>query len=126
MSRDFDGMVAANALIAVDDDYDPQGGSTAFERAHVAALLEQAHQHVEALDQALERLEEGRRRYGDCETCGGTIPPNAWTSALPRPPASTALSTTRADRQTLPDAGRTASCSWFRGAVFHDEPRPAG
>ncbi|MEU9030885.1 TraR/DksA C4-type zinc finger protein [Streptomyces sp. NPDC048383] len=73
LSRDFDGIVAANALIAVDDEHDPEGGSTAFERAHVAALLAQAHKHLEELDEALERLEQGR--YGQCETCGAAIPP---------------------------------------------------
>ncbi|MGW7342733.1 TraR/DksA family transcriptional regulator [Streptomyces sp. NPDC054854] len=73
LSRDFEGIVAANALIAVDDEHDPEGGSTAFERAHVAALLAQAHEHLEELDQALARLEQGQ--YGRCETCGGTIPP---------------------------------------------------
>ncbi|MFD3874747.1 TraR/DksA family transcriptional regulator [Streptomyces sp. NPDC058623] len=73
LSRDFEGIVAANALVAVDDEHDPEGGSTAFERAHVAALLAQAHEHLEELDQALERLDQGR--YGQCETCGAAIPP---------------------------------------------------
>ncbi|MFI5972722.1 TraR/DksA family transcriptional regulator [Streptomyces sp. NPDC051452] len=73
LSRDFDGIVAANALIAVDDEHDPEGGTTAFERAHVASLMAQAREHLEELDRALERLEQGR--YGQCEGCGGTIPP---------------------------------------------------
>jgi len=73
LSRDFDGIVAANALIAVDDEHDPEGGTTAFERAHVAALMAQTREHLEELDRALERLERGR--YGQCEGCGGTIPP---------------------------------------------------
>ncbi|MFF1560898.1 TraR/DksA family transcriptional regulator [Streptomyces sp. NPDC058279] len=73
LSRDFDGIVAANALVAVDDEHDPEGGSTAFERAHVATLLARAREHLEELDRALERLEQGQ--YGRCEGCGGTIPP---------------------------------------------------
>ncbi|MFY4722706.1 TraR/DksA family transcriptional regulator [Streptomyces sp. LaBMicrA B280] len=73
LSREFDGIVAANALVAIDDEHDPEGGSTAFERAHVAALLARAREHLEELDQALERVERGR--YGKCEGCGGTIPP---------------------------------------------------
>ncbi|MGW6977745.1 DinB/UmuC family translesion DNA polymerase, partial [Streptomyces sp. NPDC054952] len=32
LSRDFDAIVAANALVAVDDEHDPEGASTAFER----------------------------------------------------------------------------------------------
>lgn len=73
LSRDFDGIVAANALVAVDDEHDPEGGTTAFERAHVAALMAQTREHLEELDRALERLERGQ--YGQCEACGGTIPP---------------------------------------------------
>ncbi|MGM9335881.1 TraR/DksA family transcriptional regulator [Streptomyces murinus] len=73
LSREFDGIVAANALVAIDDEHDPEGGSTAFERAHVAALLARAREHLEELDQALERVERGQ--YGKCAGCGGTIPP---------------------------------------------------
>ncbi|MFE5488802.1 TraR/DksA family transcriptional regulator [Streptomyces virginiae] len=73
LRRDFDGIVAANALVAVDDEHDPEGGTTAFERAHVAALMAQAREHLEEVDRALERLEHGR--YGRCEGCGGTIAP---------------------------------------------------
>ncbi|AZM93625.1 TraR/DksA C4-type zinc finger protein [Streptomyces sp. W1SF4] len=73
LSRDFEGIVAANALVAVDDEHDPEGGTTAFERAHVASLIAQAREHLAELDRALERLEAGR--YGCCEGCGGTIPP---------------------------------------------------
>ncbi|OKK22025.1 TraR/DksA family transcriptional regulator [Streptomyces sp. CB00455] len=72
LQRDFDGIVAANALVAVDDEHDPDGSSTAFERAHVASLLARAHDHLDALDRALERLEQGG--YGLCERCGRPIP----------------------------------------------------
>ncbi|MFD4527029.1 TraR/DksA family transcriptional regulator [Streptomyces sp. NPDC058470] len=72
LSRDFDGIVEANALVAVDDEHDPEGSSTAFERAHVASLLAQASDHLAELDRALERLERGA--YGRCERCGEPIP----------------------------------------------------
>ncbi|MCZ4119957.1 TraR/DksA family transcriptional regulator [Streptomyces sp. H39-S7] len=72
LSRDFDGIVAANALVAVDDEHDPEGASTAFERAHVAALLAQTREHLADLDRALARLERGD--YGRCEQCGAPIP----------------------------------------------------
>ncbi|WP_333773588.1 TraR/DksA family transcriptional regulator [Streptomyces sp. IBSBF 3136] len=90
LSRDFDGIVAANALVAVDDEHDPEGGTTAFERAHVAALMAQAREHLEELDQALERLEQGQ--YGQCERCGGTIPPERLQI---RPAATTCVSCAR-------------------------------
>ncbi|MFD3924318.1 TraR/DksA family transcriptional regulator [Streptomyces sp. NPDC058595] len=73
LERDFDAIVEANALVAVDDEHDPDGSSTAFERAHVASLLAQARDQLLGLDQALERLEHGD--YGRCEVCGRAIPP---------------------------------------------------
>lgn len=72
LSRDFAEIVAANALVAVDDEHDPEGASTAFERAHVAALLAGARDHLAELDRARERLEHGG--YGRCEVCGEAIP----------------------------------------------------
>ncbi|AGP60360.1 TraR/DksA family transcriptional regulator [Streptomyces rapamycinicus] len=72
LNREFDAIVASNALVAVDDEHDPEGSSTAFERAHVAALLAQARDQLTTLDEALERL--GRGDYGRCEVCGEPIP----------------------------------------------------
>lgn len=73
LSRDFAEIVAANALVAVDDEHDPEGSSTAFERAHVAALLAQAQEHLAEVDRALARLDQGD--YGRCEICGEPIAP---------------------------------------------------
>jgi DnaK suppressor protein len=72
LSRDFAEIVEANALVAVDDEHDPEGSSTAFERAHVSALLAQAQERLAELDRALERLDRGD--YGRCEACGEPIP----------------------------------------------------
>jgi RNA polymerase-binding transcription factor DksA len=72
LGRDFDAIVEARALVAVDDEHDPEGASTAFERQHVAALLTQARDHLDKLALALERLEQGD--YGRCEGCGKQIP----------------------------------------------------
>jgi DnaK suppressor protein len=94
LSRDYDGIVAANALVAVDDEHDPEGGTTAFERAHVAALMTQTREHLEELDLALERLEQGR--YGQCEGCGGTIPPERLEI---RPAATTCVRCARSGRR---------------------------
>ncbi|MFB7497268.1 TraR/DksA family transcriptional regulator [Streptomyces sp. NPDC056161] len=92
LSREFDGIVAANALVAVDDEHDPEGGSTAFERAHVAALMARAREHLEELDRALERLERGQ--YGQCEGCCATIPPERLEI---RPAATTCVRCARSD-----------------------------
>jgi DnaK suppressor protein len=72
LTRDYEGIVEANALVAVDDEHDPEGSSTAFERAHVGSLLARARDHLDDLDRALERLEHGG--YGRCERCGEPIP----------------------------------------------------
>ncbi|MFE9388624.1 TraR/DksA family transcriptional regulator [Streptomyces sp. NPDC006784] len=72
LSREFEQIVEANALIAIDDEHDPEGSSTAFERAHVAALLTRAREHLVEVDRALERLERGD--YGRCTECGVPIP----------------------------------------------------
>ena len=80
LSHEYDGIVEANALVAIDDEHDPEGSSTAFERAHISALLGQARDQLAALDQARERLERGE--YGRCETCGEPIPPER-LEALP-------------------------------------------
>jgi RNA polymerase-binding transcription factor DksA len=72
LSREFDGLVEANALVAADDEHDPEGSSTAFERAHVASLLGSAREHLAEFDRALARLEAGE--YGRCEACGASIP----------------------------------------------------
>ncbi|MBP8533064.1 TraR/DksA C4-type zinc finger protein [Streptomyces sp. MK37H] len=72
LNSEFDAIVASNALVAVDDEHDPEGSSTAFERAHTAALLAQARHHLTALDEALERLDRGD--YGRCDVCGEPIP----------------------------------------------------
>ncbi|MFD0257531.1 TraR/DksA family transcriptional regulator [Kitasatospora indigofera] len=72
LSRDFAEIVEANAGVAVDDEHDPEGSSTAFERAQVASLLAQARDRLTDLDEARERLERGD--YGRCEMCAGPIP----------------------------------------------------
>ncbi|MFD6184820.1 TraR/DksA family transcriptional regulator [Streptomyces goshikiensis] len=100
LGRDFDGIVAANALVAVDDEHDPEGASTAFERAHVASLLARAREHLEELDRALERLERGE--YGRCEGCGGTIAPERLEI---RPAATTCIRCARSGPPTAPRSG---------------------
>ena len=41
VSREFDGIVESSAGVATDDEHDPEGATIAFERAQLAALLDQ-------------------------------------------------------------------------------------
>ena len=71
VSREFDGIVESSAGVATDDEHDPEGATIAFERAQLAALIDQARSHLAELDDALDRLREGS--YGRCERCGRPI-----------------------------------------------------
>jgi RNA polymerase-binding transcription factor len=87
LRRDFDGIVDSSALVGADDEHDPEGATIAFERAQLAALLDQAEQHLADLDQALARLAAGR--YGICQRCGQPIAPARLAA---RPAARTCIS----------------------------------
>lgn len=71
LEREFAGLAEAASSAGTDDEHDPEGATLAFERQHVAALLEAAREQVAALDTALERLAAGR--YGVCDRCGQPI-----------------------------------------------------
>ena len=86
LRREFDGIVESSAGVATDDEHDPEGATIAFERAQLAALLDQAASHLAELDQARHRLREGR--YGWCERCGRPIAAERLTA---RPAARTCI-----------------------------------
>ena len=67
LQRDFDAIVSASASASADDEHDPEGTSTAFDRQHVAALLGQARDQLAAVARAADRLADGS--YGRCERC---------------------------------------------------------
>jgi DnaK suppressor protein len=71
LSRDFTGIVESSAGVATDDEHDPEGATIAFERAQLAALIDQARSHLAELEDALDRLRQGS--YGRCERCGQPI-----------------------------------------------------
>ena len=71
LERDHVGIVEAAGSANNDDEHDPEGATIAFEREHVAALLDQTREHLGQVDAALRRLDEGR--YGQCERCGQPI-----------------------------------------------------
>jgi DnaK suppressor protein len=87
LRRDFDAIVSSAVSPAgTDDEHDPEGSSTAFERQHVAALLDQADEHLAEVARAEARLAEGS--YGRCERCGRPI---AAERLAARPAASTCI-----------------------------------
>jgi RNA polymerase-binding transcription factor DksA len=71
LTRELGGILDATSLVSTDDEHDPEGASTAFERQQVSALLEQAAAQLADLDSALERIEDGS--YGSCTRCGQSI-----------------------------------------------------
>lgn len=73
LTRDFDGVVAASRDTNADDEHDPEGQTIAYERSQVAALIEQARNHLGEIEDALARLEQGT--YGVCARCGEPIAP---------------------------------------------------
>jgi DnaK suppressor protein len=93
LHREFDGIVESAALVGADDEHDPEGATIAFERAQLAALLDQAQSHLAELDQALARLEQGS--YGICERCGQPIAPARLAA---RPAARTCIACAAASR----------------------------
>jgi DnaK suppressor protein len=62
---------AVDGSAGSDDEHDPEGATVAFERQHVAALLDRARTHLEAIDAAARKLHAGR--YEICDICGGPI-----------------------------------------------------
>ena len=86
LRRELAQIIEANALVAVDDEHDPEGSNTAFERAQVASLLVQSQEHLADLDQALEGWERGA--YGRCQRSGTQIPPERLEA---RPAATTCV-----------------------------------
>ena len=73
LQREFADIVAAASTANADDEHDPEGATIAFERQHVAALLEQASSRVALVEQSLQRVADGS--YGTCARCRQPIPP---------------------------------------------------
>jgi DnaK suppressor protein len=71
MAAELERFVAASVDSNADDEHDPEGSTIAFERAQLAALLDQAHQQVRDAQDALGRL--AAHEYGRCEQCGNPI-----------------------------------------------------
>jgi DnaK suppressor protein len=86
LEREFSAIVEGAGQANADDEHDPEGATTAFERQHVAALLDQARRQLAEVDAAMGRLDAGH--YGHCERCGQPIPAARLTA---RPTATTCI-----------------------------------
>jgi RNA polymerase-binding transcription factor DksA len=73
LGREFGAIVASarDGSAGGDDEHDPEGATVAFERQHVASLLDQARDHLAAIAAALRKVESGK--YGICDICRGPI-----------------------------------------------------
>jgi DnaK suppressor protein len=71
LERDWTGIVESSAMTSTDDEHDPEGATIAFERAQIETLIEVAREHLDEIDDALERVRTGS--YGTCEDCGQPI-----------------------------------------------------
>ena len=93
LERERDGIVEASESANSDDEHDPEGATIAFEREHTASLLSQARQHLDEIEAALRRLDEGS--YGTCVSCGQPITAERLGA---RPAASTCITCARRPR----------------------------
>lgn len=87
LTAEFDGIVASVAAESPDDEHDPSGSTTGFERQRVAALLDHARRRLAELDEAQARIDAGT--FGVCEVCGQPIAPERLEA---RPTATTCIS----------------------------------
>ena len=73
LEREFAAIVASasEGSAGGDDEHDPEGATVAFERQHIAALADQAREHLTAIDAALSKIDSGR--YEICDMCGAEI-----------------------------------------------------
>lgn len=70
LRREFD-QIVSSADTATDDEHDPEG-TTAYDRARTATLIESATEHLAQIAAARARLDAGT--YGICEVCGRPVP----------------------------------------------------
>src|SRR5690554_4786199 len=71
LTEEMGAFVTARRDTPTDDEHDPEGPTLAFERSQSHAMLRQTRQHLDDIDAALRRLDDGS--YGTCVKCGNEI-----------------------------------------------------
>jgi RNA polymerase-binding protein DksA len=86
LAAEFEDIVASVAAESPDDEHDPSGSTTGYERQRVAALLDHAYRLLAELDVALDRVSAGT--FGICAECDEPIAPERLEA---RPTATTCI-----------------------------------
>ncbi|MGP4017627.1 TraR/DksA family transcriptional regulator [Saccharopolyspora sp. 5N708] len=71
LQRHLESIGDVSTWTGSDDEHDPEGATVAYERAQVQSLLTDARRDLDALEQAVARLDDGT--YGICQRCGKAI-----------------------------------------------------
>jgi DnaK suppressor protein len=71
LEAEFEALAGDSVDANADDEHDPEGSTLGYERARVAALLDQARSNLDNLDRALTKFALGR--YSVCEECSAHI-----------------------------------------------------
>jgi len=71
LDDDYDAVGAASLEPNAVDAADAEGATIAFERSQIGALAASARQHLQEIEAAGRRVEDGT--YGTCERCGRPI-----------------------------------------------------
>ncbi|MDN5805924.1 MAG: TraR/DksA C4-type zinc finger protein [Brevibacterium sp.] len=71
LTSDIKDLSAAREGDNSDDEHDPEGATLAFERSQADTLLHQSEERLIAIDEALQRLDQGT--FGICTDCGKPI-----------------------------------------------------
>lgn len=71
LDAELNGIIESVLLSNNDDEHDPDGATTGYERAKTTAMLQQARLRLVEIDRAVTRTIDGS--YGRCDQCGGAI-----------------------------------------------------
>ena len=72
LMEELESFQASRRDTTTDDGQDPEGPALDFERSQSTVVLVQSRSHLDQIEHAIVRLEEGS--YGSCARCGKGIP----------------------------------------------------